>query len=156
MQIILKTRVDCDFQTVFELFEEELFMALKPPGMRITLREFGGKKVGNIVSLEVKILGIIRQDWYNVITESQEGEEECFFVDEGRRMPFPIKKWRHKHRVIQAGTQTDIVDEVSFSTGTLLGDWLLRPVIWGQFVYRKPIYRRFFAESQRSTDHSPQ
>ncbi|MBD0260611.1 MAG: hypothetical protein ICV83_33250, partial [Cytophagales bacterium] len=52
--------------------------------------------------------------------------------------------WRHRHEIRQHGTGSLIVDDVSFRSPNRLLDWLLYPVMYLQFAYRKPVYRRLF------------
>ena len=155
MKFRIKTRVSQAREIVFEGFGVDLFKALEPPFSKITLHRFDGSKLGDRIELEILLWGILRQSWKNEITEYEKTEKHFFFVDEGIEVPFPLKKWRHKHLVTQElnGTKGEksgiesgcfITDEISYSTGTLIIDWLAFPIIWLQFYMRKPIYRKFF------------
>ena len=70
-----------------------------------------------------------------------------YFVDQGVELPFFLKRWKHKHRVISSGTGSVIRDEIEFEAPFWLMNYILFPVLWLQFSYRKPIYRRIFKRS---------
>lgn len=145
MKFQLRTVVPGNPKAVFERFDRELLVLLSPPGMKLDLRRFDHPPlVGGRVQIEVKMLGLVKHYWDNAFTEYHVSESECYFVDEGLKMPFPIKYWRHKHLIIQHESGSEIVDDISYKTGFFLSDWLLFPIVWLQFLYRKPIYRKFF------------
>lgn len=87
---------------------------------------------------------MIRQEWKNEFSDHEVSDERCHFVDTGMVVPFPIRQWRHDHRVESQGDHTVIVDDVTFRTRWWLIDAFLIPFIWLQFRYRRPIYRRVF------------
>lgn len=99
---------------------------------------------GAVLQIESKMMGFIKQQWLNEITEVVEEDEESFFVDEGRTLPFPLKAWRHKHLIRKSGTHVEIVDDITYSAGWLT--WLIHPVVWLQFAWRKPQYRKLFGK----------
>jgi ligand-binding SRPBCC domain-containing protein len=144
MHILLRTRVKGKPISVFERFDDRLLLALKPPLMRIILKRFDGQKKDDLIHVTVKVLGIFRQEWENVVSENFISPERCFFVDEGLRMPAGMTLWRHRHIVEADGEHSCIVDDIEFVMGNKLMDWLLYPGIWFTFRYRKPIYKRFF------------
>ncbi|PZX54542.1 ligand-binding SRPBCC domain-containing protein [Algoriphagus ratkowskyi] len=144
MKINLSTQVNQDYLSVKNGFDETLFTKLSPPFPPVKLARFDGSEVGDLVSLELNFL-LFKQLWTSEITQSQTDEKEYFFVDEGIKLPFFLKKWRHKHRIIKEGNETIIRDEVEFSAPFGLATLLLYPAIYLQFLYRKPIYRRIFS-----------
>lgn len=145
MKLLLRIKVEQEHKAVFAQFDKTLLQSLTPPGMKVNLVQFDEPtRVGGVVHIKVTMFGIIKQEWFNRITELEEGEKESFFVDEGERLPKMLKTWRHKHLVREVDGQTEIVDDIHYSSGWLLLDWLLYPVMWGQFAFRKPKYRKFF------------
>ncbi|MCB0293062.1 MAG: hypothetical protein KDH97_22605, partial [Calditrichaeota bacterium] len=84
-----------------------------------------------------------KEIWISVITELVETEDEIYFVDEGRQLPFMFRSWRHWHRLIRQGEQTLIVDDITYQGRIKLLDYLLYPVLKLQFLYRRPVYRRW-------------
>lgn len=142
----LTTEVEQDYQTVFQGFTEDLFKKLKPPGVSMKLLQFGGCRKGDVVELEMKILGLIKQTWKSTVIDFEENESEIYFVDagEGKDLPFFLKKWKHHHRIINNGQGgTTIIDDFEYRAPFGL-NLLLRPILWMQFAYRKPIYRKVF------------
>lgn len=144
MKIHLSTSVSQDYNTVFDRFNKDLLVALTPPGIKLNPVEFGGSAVDDVVHLEVTILGIFKQEWYNVITESESNEKRNYFVDEGVRLPGILKTWRHEHIIEKEGDGAKIIDLVTYTSPFFLLDWLMYPFLYLQFAYRRPIYRKFF------------
>jgi ligand-binding SRPBCC domain-containing protein len=79
-----------------------------------------------------------------LITENEEKAGEIYFIDKGIQLPFFLSYWQHKHIIRQQGKQTSIIDDIRFRTPFFLFDFLLFPVLYGQFLYRKPVYKKYF------------
>lgn len=143
MHILLKTTVAQPVGQVASRFNRQLFEALNPPFPPVRLLRFDGSRTGDEVHLELNFL-LFRQVWKSRITDDQSSAEEISFVDEGIQLPFFLSYWRHRHRIIRVGNQSQIVDDITFRSPFFLMDFLLYPVLYLQFLYRKPIYRRYF------------
>ncbi len=145
MQFKIVTPVQGSVKEVYDQFNKELLVKLTPPGMKVRLLRYDEPTVpGAIVQIETKMLGIIKQQWLNKITEVVETDQESFFVDEGVELPFPLKSWRHKHLIRKGESHTEIVDDIQYSAGLLT--WLLHPIVWLQFAWRKPQYKKVFGK----------
>jgi ligand-binding SRPBCC domain-containing protein len=143
MHFEVRTKVGGHYRQVFAKFDQDLLLKLVMPGMKLQLLHFDyPPKVGGKIHIRVTIFGMIKQEWKNDFTSYTINENECAFVDEGRQMPWPLKQWRHNHRVVKIQDGTEIVDDVTFATSNKLLDVLMFPVVWMQFRYRRPIYRR--------------
>ena len=143
MKIRITTHVESSLEKVKEGFTQDLFLSLNPPFPPVKLLRFDGCKTGDQVALELNFI-LFKQRWISDITAEDETESEWFFLDEGTKLPFFLKSWKHRHAVERRGDGADIVDDISFTTGTLLTDLLLYPALLGQFLYRKPIYKNRF------------
>lgn len=143
MKISLSTTVEQGYLDVKNGFTESLFKKLSPPFPPVKLLRFDGSEKGDIVSLELNFI-FFRQKWTSLITEDRTTDFEFFFVDEGVELPFFLKRWRHKHRVISSGIGSIIRDEIEFEGPFGLMTVILFPVMWLQFAFRKPIYRKIF------------
>jgi len=143
MKIRIATQVDASLEKVKEGFTEDLFISLNPPFPPVKLLQFDGCKTGDQVALELNFI-LFKQLWVSDITDDGQSEKEWFFLDEGTKLPFFLKSWKHWHVVEKNESGAKIVDDITFSTGTLLTDVLFYPALLGQFLYRKPIYRRIF------------
>lgn len=143
MMLHLKTTVKQDFITVFEAFNEQLFLKLSPPYPRLRLLQFDGSKPGDMVAVEL-FTGFSRHRWTSLITERKITKTEAFFVDEGQVLPFPLRRWQHKHLITKQKHEAVIHDIIEYSTGVLLLDLLLYPLMLAQFSMRKPIYKKVF------------
>ncbi len=125
-------------------FNKDLFLALSPPFPKVELRQFEGSRKGDLVSLQLNF-GLFKQTWTSKIVEDHEHDHEWLFVDVGTELPFFLKAWSHRHMVRSQDGHRYIIDDIEYSTGTVLTDWLMFLPMLGQFLYRKPIYRRFFS-----------
>lgn len=132
------------YKKVFEGFDQNLFIKLAPPFPPVKLLRFDGCKVDDRVALRLNFI-FFKQTWESLITDYQNNEQEISFVDEGVKLPFFLKYWKHHHRVVKEGEQTQIVDDISFKTPFFLFDYLMYPALYLQFLYRKPIYRKVFS-----------
>lgn len=146
MNITIITQVDQDYLSVKDGFDASLFKALSPPFPPVRLIRFDGSKKGDLVSLELNFI-FFRQKWTSEITEDQTDEHEFYFIDQGVELPFFLKYWKHKHRIIRKGNCSIIRDEISFKSHFGLLTLLLYPVILLQFGYRIPVYKKVFRKS---------
>ncbi len=141
MRILIETPVAQDYKTVWAGFNEDLFLALKPIFPPLKLLRFDGSMAGDEVHVQ-----IFNQRFDALIVEQAELEGEIYFIDEGKQLPFPLKKWRHRHRMIQQAKGSLIIDDIQFSTGFVLLDYLVYPGLYLQFAGRKPVYQKIFGK----------
>jgi ligand-binding SRPBCC domain-containing protein len=146
MKLKLSTRVDQSADEVWKGFNEDLFLKLAPPFPKVKLLQFDGSTKGDKVGLELNFL-IFRQKWISDIIENGENENEIYFIDKGVELPFFLSKWQHRHIIRKLKDGAEIVDDIEFSTGTILTDFFMFPGLFLQFLYRKPVYKRVFRKS---------
>lgn len=138
MKITLRSKVPCALETVQNRFDGELFKYLLPPGAQLIA--FGGSTKGDIVHLKLPLAG----EWISEITENGKSEDSIYFIDEGRKLPFPLKSWKHKHILTASGEHTIIEDNMSFSSGNIIFDALIYPVLLLSFLPRVWQYKSYF------------
>ena len=144
MRLVLHTHVNQPLKQVAAGFNQQLLSALAPPFPRLKLQRFDGSKKGDIVAMELNF-GLMKQHWVSKIIANGENEHEWFFIDEGQELPKPLKYWQHRHRLQRLPSGgTRIVDDLTYTTDNKLLDMALYPAMLAQFLYRKPIYKRFF------------
>lgn len=143
MRIILKTRVNKNFRDVFQAFDIKLFMKLKPPFTGLIVNRFDGCKKGDIVDISVSIPGV-KQNWISEIIDNNMTENEAYFTDEGKKLPFPLKKWHHLHKIEKSIDSSIIIDDISYKTGRYIIDLAIYPFLYLMFYCRKPVYRKYF------------
>ncbi|MBD2754303.1 SRPBCC family protein [Spirosoma validum] len=151
MRLCLKTRVDQSLPAVWAGFDQDLFERLSPPFPPVQVIRFDGCRRDDVVHIRLNFF-LFRQDWISQIVDQKTEENEIYFVDQGTKLPFFLTYWHHRHRLLRVPAdgvsgQTLLVDDVTFRTPFLLTDYLFYPVLWLQFAYRKPIYRRWFSRS---------
>lgn len=143
MQLTIRTQVKASLDQVERGFTQDLFLSLNPPFPPVKLLNFDGCKTGDKVVLELNFI-LFKQQWVSDITEDFRDESSWYFVDVGTKLPFFLKKWQHHHGVKKTDAGSMIIDDITFSTGTILSDLLMYPFLYGQFLYRKPIYKKKF------------
>jgi ligand-binding SRPBCC domain-containing protein len=143
-RIKITTQVNADVATVSKGFTEALFMQLSPPFPPVKLLRFDGCQTADEVIIQLNFI-LFTQEWHSLITGHNQSVNYFDFIDEGLKLPWPLKKWRHHHIVTQNDKeQTSITDDIHYRTSNWLMDMLIYPLLWLQFAYRKPIYRRVF------------
>ena len=143
MRLYFSTRVSCSINEVWEKFDQDLFLALNPPFPPVHLLRFDGCQQGDEVHLELGFWPL-QQSWVSLITSQQTSTEKIVFVDEGQRLPFFLRSWRHEHRLEQQKDRTIIIDAIEYHAPIKPLEWSLWPILWWQFRYRQPVYRRYF------------
>jgi ligand-binding SRPBCC domain-containing protein len=143
MRLLIRTAVGAKRPTIKTGFTKELFLRLNPPFPPVKLLQFDGCKTGDKVALELNFI-FFRQQWISDIIEDFEDGSTWCFVDRGVKLPFFLSAWQHRHSVIDLAQGSEIVDDIEFSTGLKLVDLLMYPVLYLQFLYRKPIYKSVF------------
>ncbi|MEX2513425.1 MAG: hypothetical protein WD398_11010 [Cyclobacteriaceae bacterium] len=154
MKIIITTEVDQNYLLVKSGFNVKLFSALNPPFPPVKLLRFDGSHQGDWVSLELNFL-LFKSIWTSEIIADQTTKAEFYFIDEGRKLPFFLREWRHKHRIVKKEAQKSfIIDEIDFKAPNRILDFLLYPLLYLQFYGRKPIYKKYFSARQNPPSSS--
>lgn len=143
MKISVLTEVNQDYKSVFMGFTEHLFRKLNPPFPRVKVTRFDGCRTGDEVHIELDFL-LFKDHWVSLITEQHQTDDEIYFIDQGLTLPFFLKGWQHKHRIMKSGENSVIADEIEYRTWNTLTDYLFYPVLYAQFLFRKPIYKSYF------------
>lgn len=143
MQLLIKSKVTAPYELVQQNFDKELFEALLPPSFVAALARYDGSAPDDEVHIQFHLPW--RAMWISRITEAEQTPAAYHFIDEGIRLPFGLRKWKHKHGVIKIdGNKTTIVDDIHFSTPNKLMDLLAWPLLFLAFYPRKWQYKSFF------------
>lgn len=143
MHVKVTTEVRQSLAQVKAGFNEELFLKLNPPFPSVTLLRFDGCLKGDLVELLLDFK-VGKQKWVSEITFDNETPERFEFIDEGIVLPFPFRFWKHHHILIGNDEGCKIVDSIEYRANNKLMTILLYPLLFLQFVYRKPVYKRVF------------
>ncbi len=142
MNLLIKTRIPMNYREILKGFNSELFLALKPPLMPLGLERFDGCKTNDEVHLRV---GPLKQKWVSVITSDFDNDKECGFIDEGKVIPPPLSYWHHTHRIVKISeNESEIHDDINFTTGAKVLDFLVYPALYLQFAMRPRAYRKYY------------
>src|SRR5690606_10239216 len=132
-----RTHVEQDHHSVYKGFNESLFLQLSPPLLPFELIRFDGCETGVRVILKV---GLPVQIWESLIVSHGSSASDYYFIDEGVKLPFPLKSWHHRHGIeADDNGGTVISDEITFSTGLKLLDFIAYPLLYSIFAYRKAV-----------------
>lgn len=138
MKLVIKTPIARNYREVFQRFNLELFLKLKPPFVDLKVERFDGCKKGDEVHLNVS-----GKKWVSHITDFYEDEKEIYFIDLGVITPPPIKEWKHIHRIKKTDdNHSEVIDDIEYSTGNAFTDKLIYPALLAMFSFRRPIYKR--------------
>lgn len=144
MRLTVNTKVKGNYKFVMSKFDESLFTKLNPPFPPVKLKRFDGSKKDDQVILELNFI-FFKQNWESLIIYDEITENHALFIDEGIKLPFFLKYWQHHHYVINDDeSQSIIKDQITYRTWNKITDWLLIPVFYLQFLYRRPIYKKYF------------
>lgn len=143
MNLRFETMLPVEWKTVCQGFNQKLFTSLTPPGLKLQVVRFDGCSPGDVVHVLVGS-ALLRQNWVSQITAEEWRENEWFFIDEGKQLPWPIKRWKHLHRVVALGDKSSmIVDDIHYECAWGL-TLLVYPFLWLSFAVRPSRYRKFF------------
>ncbi len=143
MKLKISTKVQQDFLKVKDGFNEQLFLRLNPPFPFVRLLRFDGCEKGDLVSIELDFV-LFKQMWESQIIEDSLDDSKFHFIDVGDKLPFFLSKWKHTHIIKRIEGGSEIIDDIDFYAYNLLFTWVLYPILYLQFLYRKPIYRKVF------------
>lgn len=143
MKLVVKVRIACPPDTVYKYFDKELFLALAPPLSGLKLIRFEGSRPGNYVELKMGP-PMLKMRWISIITDEHISKDFIWFTDQGIKLPFFLKSWHHKHIIKKDPNGSEIIEDITFSTGTKLTDHIVYPLLYMQFAWRKKAYPAFF------------
>ena len=143
MKIKISTAVNADLKTVIGGFNSELFLQLNPPFPKVALERFDGCKKGDVVKMKLNFI-LWKDEWRSDIIHHEVSTEHFLFIDEGTTLPFPFSQWKHQHLIERTGDKTIITDNIEYFAKNHILTFLLYPLLYLQFLYRKPIYKKIF------------
>lgn len=126
-------------------FNQDLLLKLKPPLLTMNLIRYDGQYRGDALVFAVGI-GKFTQNWEGEITNHRYTQKDWLFCDEGKRLPHPLKTWKHTHALFEKGSITLIIDRVHFTGKNKIYSLLLCLPIALMFWMRKPLYKRWLSE----------
>jgi len=140
----IESKIYHPFELVSQNFSKDLFEALAPVFPPSQLESFDGDRVGGLVKIRLGI-GALSKLWVSEITSRTEHADKVEFVDEGRQLPPPLSKWLHRHVIRrEADGTTLIIDDISFSSGSKILDYMIYPALFAMFSLRTPAYKKYY------------
>ena len=143
MKFTIKTPVTGNYKDVMSKFDLDLFEFLKPKGAKMEVVKFTGSETGDTV--HIRFTSPIKADWISDIVDHGIDDDEAFFLDVGSTLPWPIKKWKHRHVVKNVGTNESVIeDQIEYKTSNVILDALIRPFMYMGFFPRRKQYQTYF------------
>jgi len=140
----IESSVVQSFELVSENFSQDLFLAIAPAFPPSELIGFDGDKVGGLVQMKIGV-GVLSKIWISEIVSREKTRDKMEFIDVGRQLPPPLKKWRHRHVVKrERDGSTSIIDDIQFTSGWKMIDYGIYPVLKFMFSKRTRAYRKYF------------
>jgi ligand-binding SRPBCC domain-containing protein len=144
MNLYFRTPINQTMETVAKRFDKKLFNFLSPEFSAVKIKRFDGCMTGDEIHLELTTLGM-HQDWVSVITSHREDSQEWGFIDEGKILPWPLKRWHHHHRVVKTSEfRCEIIDDIHYECPNQALEKIMYPVLWSVFAIRPGRYKKFF------------
>lgn len=146
MKLLFETPVPLPFEKIRDQFNRELFIYLSPGFIPFNLKRFDGCKKGDEIHIELGPAPF-RQSWVSLITMEETNASGWSFIDEGKVLPWPLKYWKHHHRVDKiTGLQSRIVDDIIYECSPAFLTLLIKPFLWSVFSVRPGRYQKFFKD----------
>ncbi|WP_235295994.1 SRPBCC family protein [Portibacter marinus] len=143
MKFTIKTPVPGNYKVVMNAFDKKLFEHLKPVGASMEIVKFTGSKEGDIV--HIRFTSPIKAEWISKIVEDGVDDERAYFIDQGTKLPWPLKYWKHEHVVAKIGEKkSQIEDRITYKTFSIVLDALIRPAMYMAFYPRRAQYQKYF------------
>ena len=146
MKLFFETALSLPFERIRDQFGRELFTHLSAHIVPFQIKRFDGCKTGDEIHIELGTGGL-RQEWVSLITFEETNASGWSFIDEGKVLPWPLKYWKHHHRVDKIGPQESrIVDDITFECSPRILAPIVKPILWSVFAMRPGRYQKFFKD----------
>lgn len=143
MQFSIKSVVEAEYNVVASNFERPLFTHLLPKFPLTRLVKFEGSENGDLVCVQLELFGKVL-DWDSEIIQKKVYDHETNFTGQGRKLPFFLIYWEHRHRIIRKHQGTVILDEIYYKSPNIILEILIFPFLYLGFYGRKKGYVSFF------------
>lgn len=144
MNIVFHTPINLPVESVKKGFTQDLFVHLAPGLIPFKLIRFDGCLKGNEVHIALGP-SPFAQKWVSLITFEETNTQGWSFIDEGKKLPWPLSYWKHHHRVDKVSeTKSLIVDDIKYECSPAFLTPIMKPFLWYVFSIRPKRYRSFF------------
>ncbi len=146
MQFTIRSYVsEAKADVVFAGFNLSLFTFLSPAFPKMRVQRFDGCQTGDMVSVSLIVPGVSELKWISEIVHHHSVSGQVHeFTDEGKTLPFFLKKWRHVHRIEQVEKNVLITDSIQFTTPWYFPAFLAYMMLYPSFYSRKKKYATYF------------
>jgi len=145
MRIIIKSPVSQKPETVWAAMDEQMLRSLSPWFLHLKVLKYEGNKPGNKFSFETGIWPITAV-WSGLVTSAGQTPGTFWFEDRGEKLPFPLKRWKHRHIVRKTTAGSVVIDAIECSTNMTFLDLIVKPLLTCLFSVRKQKYSRYLSK----------
>jgi hypothetical protein len=96
MKIRIISPVNKNYLEVFEAFSVELFEYLATKG-QLKLLRFERCKKGDLINIQ--FIKSLKALWVSEIIKDGTTDNQTYFIDEGKFLPYGLENWKHQHIV---------------------------------------------------------
>jgi ligand-binding SRPBCC domain-containing protein len=144
MKLLFSTHLPLPLERVRDQFNRDLFIYLAPPVIPFELVRFDGCLKNHEVHINLGFKPFT-QKWISLITFEGTDHQGWSFIDEGKRLPWPLKSWKHHHRVDRISErECKIVDDITYECHPGFMTLLMKPFFWWVFSSRPSRYQKYF------------
>jgi len=144
MNLKFSTPIPLSFTSVRDKFNKDLFIYLAPPMIPFKLVRFDGCQKNHEVHINLGFRPLT-QKWISLISFEETNPQGWSFIDEGKELPWPLKSWKHHHRVDKISEKESlIVDDIHYECCNGLMTILMKPFLWWVFSLRPSRYKKYF------------
>jgi ligand-binding SRPBCC domain-containing protein len=144
MKLLFSKLIPLPLEKVRDQFNRDLFMYLAPPVIPFELVRFDGCLKNHEVHINLGFKPFT-QKWISLITFEGTDHRGWSFIDEGKRLPWPLKSWKHHHRVDRISErECKIVDDITYECHPGFMTLLMKPFLWWVFSLRPSRYQKYF------------
>jgi ligand-binding SRPBCC domain-containing protein len=132
-------KLDFVYETTFEESLEEVWGFFETAENLVQITSFPKVKLlsdpstreGNLIKMELQF-PLLTLEWDSFISEMRRHD---YFVDEGARLPFPFRTWKHTHRFYRRENLTMMEDRVELTAH--VPAWMVRAFLISMFRQRE-------------------
>jgi ligand-binding SRPBCC domain-containing protein len=145
-KLVFKKKVKATLAQIEKKINKDFFQQMIPPIYPVELIDFEIPKDGAEFSIALKGPYPLKI-WQGHMHSFSRQVKEYEFVDEGKRLPFPFSKWRHKHRFVESPVGgTFLVDEIEYECVDERFEKVVEMFLFFYFKYRQFQYQKLLKD----------
>ena len=136
-----ETKIDKEFEEVWTFFSTADNLAKITSFPKVRILSDPSTTPGNTIKMQFNFF-IFRISWHSKITK----KEQTYFIDEGEKLPFPFKEWKHTHKFKEDGKLTVMTDIVEYDAS--VPDFFVKFILNQMFSGREKEIKKYFQKAK--------